>query len=207
MQVCPGRSRICSGRLTPSSPIPPPDRGLSVLSRLEKLAVWGAEGRNAGPSWSGKIRMHCLQALLRKVRPLWCRRQSSYAPAAVGARFEDLALAYLRRQRLALVARNYSCRMGELDLIMMEGEILVFVEVRYRCDRKFGGAVASITRHKMRNIVATAHRFLSERPEYRNFASRFDIVAMVGSECEPAGQSWQWIRGAFDSDADSMRWY
>jgi putative endonuclease len=106
-----------------------------------------------------------------------------------GVEFEDLALAYLQRQGLRLQARNYTCRMGEIDLVLLDGATVVFVEVRQRSDRTFGGAAESITGRKRSKIIATARHFLARQPSLP--ACRFDAVLIDG-----AGRI-DWIRDAF----------
>ena len=71
------------------------------------------------------------------------------APAAgVGARAEALAADYLMRQGLTIVGRNFRTRFGEIDLIARDGRTLVFVEVRMRSSRDYGGGLESITAAK-----------------------------------------------------------
>jgi putative endonuclease len=80
-------------------------------------------------------------------------------PSGIAA--EELAARHLAAHGLRIVARNYRCRFGEIDLIAKEGETLVFVEVRLRRGGQFGGALASITRTKQRKLLATARHYLS----------------------------------------------
>ncbi|MEP7083731.1 MAG: YraN family protein [Betaproteobacteria bacterium] len=80
-------------------------------------------------------------------------------PSGVAA--EELAARYLAARGLRVVARNFRCRFGEVDLIMQDGDALVFVEVRLRRSNRFGGALASITHAKQRKLVATARFYLS----------------------------------------------
>ena len=80
----------------------------------------------------------------------------------VGAAFEARAQEFLQRQRLRFVARNVSCRGGEIDLVMRERDgALVFVEVRARAQRRYGGAAASIGWQKKQRIVRAAQHFLA----------------------------------------------
>ena len=72
---------------------------------------------------------------------------------------EDAALRYLQQQGLRLVQRNFLCKLGEIDLVMQEGESLVFVEVRQRAAGRFGGAAASITPAKQRRMWQAAQVF------------------------------------------------
>src|SRR5260370_10893576 len=98
----------------------------------------------------------------------------------VGTVFETLALDHLRRQRMRFVARNVSCRGGEIDLVMRDRDgTLVFVEVRARAGNRFGGAAASIGVHKQRRIVHAARYFLATRADTVS-ACRFDVVAFDG---------------------------
>jgi putative endonuclease len=112
-------------------------------------------------------------------------------PGALGAAREQFALAYLQARGLRLLARNYRCRRGEIDLVMMDGDCLVFVEVRYRSRQDYGGAAASVTRTKQQRIITAARHYLQYRPTAG--ACRFDVLAMDGA------QSIQWLRGAFDA--------
>ncbi|PPK41464.1 putative endonuclease [Trinickia symbiotica] len=111
----------------------------------------------------------------------------------LGAVFEARACEYLQRQRLRLVARNVTCRGGEIDLVMRdEAGVLVFVEVRARAWRGYGGAMASVGHEKRRRIVQAAQYFLATRGAM-NSVCRFDVVAFDG--CEVV-----WVRDAFRAD-------
>lgn len=99
-----------------------------------------------------------------------------------GSEAEDFALAYLQRNGLQLVERNFLCRGGELDLVMIDGTTLVFVEVRKRSSRQFGGAAASVTPAKQQRLVHAAQQFLQR---YRQPpACRFDVIAIDGDALE-----------------------
>lgn len=115
---------------------------------------------------------------------------------ARGRRAEDAALRFLEARGLVLIARNYCCRLGELDLVMRDGGSLVFVEVRARESDAFGGAAASIGRAKQRRLVAAARHFLMTHPGAARMPARFDVVAISGSGGD---RSPQWIRAAFDA--------
>jgi len=114
---------------------------------------------------------------------------------APGRAAEDAALRFLESRGCALVARNYRCRLGEIDLVMRDGESLVFVEVRARGSDAYGGAAASVGISKQRRLAATARHFLMTHPREAERAARFDVVAISG----PGGEnSPRWIRAAFD---------
>ena len=106
-----------------------------------------------------------------------------------GVQAEDLAAAYLERQGLKLKARNYACRLGEIDLVLLDGSTIVFVEVRQRSSRAFGGAAESITARKRNKLVATARHFLAR--ERTLPPCRFDAVLVDGDG------GIEWIRDAF----------
>jgi len=91
-----------------------------------------------------------------------------------GAQAEDLALRFLLRQGLELKQRNYTCRLGEIDLILLDGVTLVFVEVRMRSSRSFGGAGESITARKRVRLIRAARHYLSQQSATP--ACRFDAV-------------------------------
>jgi putative endonuclease len=91
-----------------------------------------------------------------------------------GAQAEDQALHFLLGQGLKLKQRNYTCRLGEIDLILLEGATLVFVEVRMRSSRSFGGAAQSITGRKRQRLLATARHYLSR--QRTTPPCRFDAV-------------------------------
>jgi len=111
---------------------------------------------------------------------------------ALGEAAERLAAAHLEAAGLRLLERNYNCRLGELDLVCAEGEVLVFVEVRQRRSEGFGGAAASITAHKRRRIVRAARHYLMRLG--REPACRFDVVLVRGADA-----SVEWIRSAFEA--------
>jgi putative endonuclease len=114
----------------------------------------------------------------------------------VGAAFEVRAQEFLQRQRLRFVARNVSCRGGEIDLVMREREgALVFVEVRARAQRRYGGAAASIGWQKKQRIVRAAQHFLATRVSRLRDqpACRFDVIAFEAGRLV-------WLRDAFRAD-------
>ncbi len=89
------------------------------------------------------------------------------------------------------MTRNYRCRGGEIDLIMRQGETLVFVEVRYRAHATHGGAASSVTRRKQHKIVLAArHYFKQHAINEANQACRFDVIAFEGDQPD-------WIQNAF----------
>lgn len=124
------------------------------------------------------------------------RRPQGKRTGNTGREAEDRALHHLQRHGLRLLERNYRCRAGEVDLIMGDGEAVVFVEVRYRRSRQFGGAAASVDRHKQARLMAAANHYLGRRRR-ADLPCRFDVVAL--GDGNGAG-AVQWIRDAFRAD-------
>ncbi len=114
-----------------------------------------------------------------------------------GAAVEAAACARLCRAGLREVASNAGSRVGEIDLVMLDGETLVFVEVRYRRDSRFGGGAASVDVHKQRKLVRAAQVFLSRHPRHANRPCRFDVVDASG---DPDAPRLEWMRDAFRAD-------
>lgn len=115
---------------------------------------------------------------------------------------EAAARAYLLRSGLRDVAANANYRFGELDLVMLDesgsaGATLVFVEVRYRRDARFGGGAASVDFNKRRKLVRAAQLFLVSHREFANASCRFDVVEADG---DPDAPRLNWLRDAFRAD-------
>ena len=107
-----------------------------------------------------------------------------------GARAEDYCAELLRRAGLRILARNWRCRHGEIDLVADERGTLVFVEVRLRRSNLYGGAAESVTRAKRRRLLAAARLYLAGR---RETECRFDVLLLDGEERPGV----EWIRNAF----------
>lgn len=105
-----------------------------------------------------------------------------------GEAAEAFACRWLQKQGLRLSEQNYRCKLGEIDLIMQDGETLVFVEVRYRSHTGFGSAVDSVTPAKQRKLLNTAEHYL-QRIRHTP-ACRFDIIGIDREH------QIQWIRNA-----------
>lgn len=105
-----------------------------------------------------------------------------------GQTAETQALAFLQQQGLQLVQQNFRSKQGEIDLIMLDSDCLVFVEVRFR--QLQTDALLSITPSKQRKIIQTARHYLSQSRDLP--PCRFDVVALATHE------SPLWIKAAFD---------
>ena len=111
-----------------------------------------------------------------------------------GSEGEDAALQRLKRAGLKLIARNYRCKAGEIDLVMLDGAVLALIEVRYRGTNAFGGAAASVTWRKQRRRITAARHLLLTRADLRRYPARFDVVAITSG---PRGPEFRWIKAAF----------
>jgi putative endonuclease len=108
---------------------------------------------------------------------------------AIGEAKERLAESFLTAQGLRLVARNHRCRFGEIDLVMREEAVLVFIEVRYRRSTRFGTPAATVDGRKQQRLILAARHYLHIHPTQLN--CRFDVVAIAGQD------DIQWIKQAF----------
>ncbi len=108
--------------------------------------------------------------------------------ASTGAAAEALAARYLAQQGLVILAHNWRTRRGEIDLIAREGHTIVFVEVRLRQHRGFGGAAASITATKRARLISAAEQYLATLGTLP--ACRFDAVLLDALH----GDNIEWLR-------------
>ncbi|MCZ6890805.1 MAG: YraN family protein [Gammaproteobacteria bacterium] len=106
---------------------------------------------------------------------------------------------YLRRRGLKTVVRNYTRRCGEIDLIMLDGPVLVFVEVRFRGRTAFTTGAESVDRNKQRRIARTARMFLGNHPQYSHRPTRFDVVSISKTNYR---FTQCWIADAFIDSAE-----
>lgn len=116
-----------------------------------------------------------------------------------GRKAEEFACAYLKKHGLKLVARNYTCRFGEIDLVMQDTESLIFVEVRYRKNKDFGGSLESVTFHKQKKILRAASCYLQEKELFEKIPIRFDVVAITAAQAQ-INHEVEWVRDAFSLD-------
>jgi putative endonuclease len=122
---------------------------------------------------------------------------SATPPArSTGAAWEDAALVHLQRSGLVLVARNFNCRLGEIDLILRDREQLVFVEVRFRGNSARGGGTSSVGSAKRTKLIHTAEVYLQANPRLALLPCRFDVVGCSGT---PLAPTFEWTRSAFEA--------
>lgn len=111
----------------------------------------------------------------------------------IGKEAERSAETWLISQGLHLIQRNMRCRVGEIDLIMCDGNTLIFIEVRHRRNMDFGGAAVSVDWRKQRKLLRAARFFLAANPNWSTYPCRFDIIAFEGNNTP------LWYRNAFEN--------
>jgi putative endonuclease len=114
---------------------------------------------------------------------------------ASGQAAEDKALYYLQKKGLKLVMRNYSCKLGEIDIIMRDGQALVFIEVRKRTSLGYGGGMGSITFAKRQKIIKSTTHYLMKYKIAERYPLRFDVISIDGKEGQVT-----WLKDAFSAD-------
>lgn len=95
----------------------------------------------------------------------------------LGSDGEKAAEEFLRRRRYTIVERNYRCRAGEVDLVALDGDTIVFVEVKTRRGEGFGSPLDAVDRRKQRQVYRAAQQFLVEH-RLDDRAARFDVVGV-----------------------------
>ena len=104
----------------------------------------------------------------------------THARRALGAKGEDVAAAWYTKQGYEVVARNWRCREGELDLILRSGRTYVFCEVKTRTSTLFGAPVEAVTRDKQMRIRRLAARWLQDGAPGPAKDIRFDVASVLG---------------------------
>ena len=102
--------------------------------------------------------------------------------------------AFLAERNVQIIDTNFHSRFGEIDVVALDHEVLVFVEVRFRRASRFGSAVSSVTPKKQHKIIQTAHTFRSDHPAYCHRTCRFDII---GIDTHRQHTQVRWLKAAF----------
>jgi putative endonuclease len=100
---------------------------------------------------------------------------------SIGRRYEEQAVSYLKKKGWTLLARNFRCHQGEIDLIFLDGGCLVFVEVKYRTSNICGYPEASVTPAKQQTIQRVAEYYLVRYGYLSEQTCRFDVIAVYGT--------------------------
>jgi putative endonuclease len=116
----------------------------------------------------------------------------------IGHQAEKTAKQFLEAHGLKHIISNYYCAYGEIDLIMLDKNQLVFVEVRARTPKGFGSALESVTPRKQQKILRTAEHYLMKNPKYNHVFCRFDVVAIENHDKKPY---INWQENAFEMES------
>ncbi len=121
-----------------------------------------------------------------------------------GQQAENIALEYLQKQGLKTIQTNFSCKCGEIDLIMHDNEFLIFIEVRYRKQTQFGHPLETINHTKQQKIIRTIQYFLMKNPGYNQLPCRIDAIALYAEtrnnkavSIREEGLQLEWVKNAF----------
>lgn len=115
-----------------------------------------------------------------------------FSKRQIGNQYETLAKQFLLRRGLRFIDQNYLTKVGEIDLIFQQDETIVFVEVKYRKNDRFGSAAEMVTYAKMRKLIKTAQIWLSrQKHPGHTIDYRFDVIAIHDS-----GRDINWIQNA-----------
>ncbi|MEA2118363.1 YraN family protein [Halovibrio sp. HP20-50] len=113
---------------------------------------------------------------------------------ARGAAIEQIAAQWLCKQGLTLIAQNHHVKGGELDLVMRDDDILVFIEVKHRTTARYGHPLETITYQKQQRLVRAASLYLARGG--LSSPCRFDILAIIGKSPD---LDFHWVKAAFDA--------
>lgn len=134
---------------------------------------------------------------------MWAKpeRAAKIDRIAIGKSTESAAENYLQQQGLQCLHRNFRCRMGEIDLVMRDGDRLVFVEVRFRRPGQHGSGAESITHAKRQKLIRSAAFYLRACKVSSHQVCRFDVISIGQSDQGgQKGLEFDWIRDAFQAD-------
>lgn len=108
----------------------------------------------------------------------------------IGEQAEALAAAFLTKKGFKLLAQNYRCKVGEIDLVMQDKDTVVFIEVRSRSHPDFGSAAESVTPQKQHKLIKSALHYLQKQGWFDKVPCRFDIIGIAQGKIE-------WLKDAF----------
>src|SRR5271163_2961279 len=108
----------------------------------------------------------------------------------IGQAAENIAADFLRAQGLEILERNYLRRLGELDIVARDGDVLVIAEVRTRASNRYGGAAASVDPRKQQRIIRAASQLLQQRKDLARLRVRFDVIAVLEMDRETPRVEW-----------------
>lgn len=110
----------------------------------------------------------------------WNDKNKAMNTRKIGAQYEQMAAEYLEALGYQILRRNYRCMAGELDLIAMDRETLVFVEVKYRAKAGEEAALGAVGKIKQKALTKTAVFYLTKECGSLDLPCRFDVVSICG---------------------------
>ena len=119
--------------------------------------------------------------------------------AVIGQQAEDIALKFLQAKGMRLIARNYRCKLGEIDLVMQDDGALVFIEVRYRKQSDFGDGAESVDFRKQQKIIRSADHFLQQHRQYSQSPCRIDVISISKQQNSDCQETINWIPNAIQA--------
>lgn len=122
------------------------------------------------------------------------KKETASVKQQIGNTAEKIAALFLQKQGLRFIATQFRTKRGEIDLIMRDKDIWVFVEVRYRTDPNYGSPKESIDYFKQQKIIYAAHIYLQKNKLIENASCRYDVVAVTGNLMQP---QIEWVQAAF----------
>ncbi len=102
----------------------------------------------------------------------------------IGAKYEEIASLYLQQQGYKILEKNYRCKLGEIDVIGLDKDTIVFIEVKYRKKDTYGHPFFAVTAKKQKTIYQVASYYLREKKLSENNNYRFDVVGILGEEIQ-----------------------
>ena len=113
----------------------------------------------------------------------------------IGQRAEDIAADFLRAKGLRILERNFRRRLGELDIVALDGNVLVIAEVRSRASSRYGGAAASVDGRKQQRLIRAAAQLLQRSRDFSHLRVRFDVICV--SDTGAGAPQIEWFQHAF----------
>ena len=115
----------------------------------------------------------------------------------LGKSAETQALHFLESRGLKLIENNYRCKCGEIDIVMRDADMVVFVEVRFRRNNRYGSGAETVGRKKQQKIIASASYYLQRNKKLARQPCRFDVISMSPGNIGSSGNNIDWIANAF----------
>lgn len=112
----------------------------------------------------------------------------------IGQAYEQRAETFLQKQGIKIIARNFYCKGGELDLVGLDHGCLVFIEVKYRQNPNFGHPHEFVNSQKQQRLYHCAQNFLLKNPDFQSLTMRFDVISFLNNQPQP-----DWTKNAFGS--------